>query len=288
MITAKIAQLSAGKNTRVAGVLLVLISAIIFSSAGLFVRSVNADAWVIIFWRGLFAALFTTAYIVYRGTASKEFVQMGKPGITVAIIGALGTMAFIPAFKFTTIANVSLIYAASPFIAAAIMWLWVREKPTPTILLASLAAFGGVFIIVLGSLGAINLRGDLLALWMTIAMSVLLCIYRRYPDTPAAGPAALMSLLLVAVAWVFTDPFQVPIHEIIIMACFGLVFALASVTLAEGARRLPAAETALLSALETPLAPLWAWLLFTEIPVTLTVVGGAIVLIAVYGSQLFN
>ncbi|MGB0799639.1 MAG: diguanylate cyclase, partial [Planktomarina sp.] len=33
-----------------------------------------ADAWVIIFWRGLFAALFTAAYIFYRGTTRKEFL----------------------------------------------------------------------------------------------------------------------------------------------------------------------------------------------------------------------
>jgi len=66
------------------------------------------------------------------------------------------------------------------------------------------------------------------------------------------------------------------------------VFSAASVTLAEGAKRLPAAETALLSALETPLAPVWAWLMFSEIPAVLTLVGGAIVLLAVYGSQLFN
>jgi len=40
------------------------------------------------------------------------------------------------------------------------------------------------------------------------------------------------------------------------MAAFGLIFAIASVTLAEGMKRIPAGETALLSTLETPLAPL--------------------------------
>jgi len=278
----------ADKSPHLLGVLLVLVSAGIFSSAGLFVKSVGSEAWVIIFWRGLFAVLFTTAYVLYRGTARKEFTQMGKSGVAVAIVGAVGTIAFIFAFKYTSIANVSLIYAASPFIAAVIMWFWMREKPTLIILLASLAAFAGVFIIVLGSVGNINLKGDLMALWMTIAMSALLCIYRRFPETPAAGPAVLMSLLLVLVAGFFADPFQAPLDDIVIMAGFGFVFAIASVTLAEGARRLPAAETALLSALETPLAPLWAWLMFSEIPAVLTLVGGVIVLLAVYGSQLFS
>jgi hypothetical protein len=43
-------------------------------------------------------------------------------------------------------------------------------------------------------------------------------------------------------------------------------------------------ETALISALEKPLAPIWAVLLFSEVPVTL--VGGSIILLAVFGSQL--
>jgi len=62
-----------------------------------------------------------------------------------------------------------------------------------------------VLIIVGGSLDGLNLKGDLLALWMTLGMAVYLCIYRRYPDTPAADPAVLLSLLLVPIAWIAGD-----------------------------------------------------------------------------------
>jgi drug/metabolite transporter (DMT)-like permease len=274
--------------TRVAGVTLVLISATVFSTAGLFVKGVESDAWAILFWRGLSAALFTTIYIAWRGSLQRELPGMGKPGLMAAIVGALATIAFIPSFKFTSIANVSLIYAAVPFAAAAIAWLWMREKPAPVVLAASGAAFSGVLIIVGGSLDSINLAGDLLALWMTLGMAGYMCIYRRYPNTPAAGPAVLLSLLLVPISWIAGDPLSAPLHEIFVMCSFGLVFALASVTIAEGARRLPAAETALLSALETPLAPLWAFMLFTEVPTAYTVLGGTIILLALFGSQWYG
>jgi drug/metabolite transporter (DMT)-like permease len=66
------------------------------------------------------------------------------------------------------------------------------------------------------------------------------------------------------------------------------VFAVASVTIAEGARRLPAAETALLSALETPLAPIWAFMLFAEMPTAYTLTGGVIILIALFASQWYG
>ena len=116
-------------------------------------------------------------------------------------------------------------------------------------------------------------------------MAVYLCIYRRYPETPAAGPSVLLSLVLVPIAWIFSDPLAAPVKEILIMCLFGVVFSIASVTLALGARHLPAGETALISALETPLAPIWAWWLLNELPPQATFLGGGIILMAVIYSQ---
>lgn len=56
---------------------------------------------------------------------------------------------------------------------------------------------------------------------------------------------------------------------------------IASVTLAEGAKRVPAGQAALLSALETPLAPVLAFMVFSEMPNVETFVGGSIVLAAI-------
>ena len=48
-----------------------------------------------------------------------------------------------------------------------------------------------------------------------------------------------------------------------------------------GARHLHAARSALISALDTPLAPLWVWLAFGLRPAVASVIGGGIVLAAV-------
>jgi drug/metabolite transporter (DMT)-like permease len=48
-----------------------------------------------------------------------------------------------------------------------------------------------------------------------------------------------------------------------------------------GARRLPAAQAALLSASEVPMAPLWVWIFFYEVPARETFIGGALVLAAI-------
>jgi len=277
---------AAMETRRRIGLVIMLASAVTFSTAGLFTKGVTADAWSVIFWRGLFAAMFTTSYVLWKGKVTEEFRYMGRAGLAVAVIGASGTAAFIPAFKLTTIANVSLIYAAAPFCAAGIAWLWFREVMERRVLIASLVAVLGVGLLVSGSLGQINFTGDMLALWTTLMMSLMMVVYRRYPGTPAAGPAALSSIFLLPACLIFVNPLDAPLHEIIIMAAFGLIFAFASVTLSEGARRLAPGEAALVSSLETPLAIIWAWAFFAERPAFMAVMGGALILLAVFGSQL--
>lgn len=267
------------------GIVLVVVSAVVFSTVGLFAKGVSAEAWAVIFWRGFFAVIFTTGYIAWRGTLNQDFLQMGTPGWVVAIVGATATAAFLTSFKHTAIANVSVIFASSPLLAIAMAWFWFKERPTNKNLIACLVAFGGVALIVQSSLGSPSLFGDLLALYMTIGMTLFIVIYRRYPNTPAAGPNVVSSLLLLPVCMVLGPPFDIPWTDFLILVVFGLVFAVASVTLTEGARRIPAGETALISLIETPLAPLFAWLILSEVPPQATLVGGTIILMAVISSQ---
>ena len=271
-----------GKRTDYSiGVILLIIAAVTYSTAGIFTKGVVAGAWSVIFWRGVFAAGFTTGWTIGNGTFRHNFFNMGKSGWAVGIIGAIGTAAFIPAFKLTSIANVSLIYAAAPLIAAMLAWLAIGERITRRTLIGSLCALMGVGIIVVGSIGSVNFTGDALALVMTTAMATIMVIYRVYPKTPGAGPSVMQSLYLIPPSFIFGTPFDTAPFEIAVLAAFGLLFAIASVTLAEGAKRVPSGQTALLSALETPLAPIFAFFIFAEIPSTATFLGGAIVLAAV-------
>ncbi len=224
------------------GVTFVVTAAITYSTAGLFTKGVDAGSWDVIFWRGFFAAALTTVWTINKGVFRQNFLGIGYSGWAVAVVGALGTAAFIPAFKLTTIANVSLIYAVSPLIAALLAWAAIGEKVSARTMVGCVCALFGVAIIVSGSIGQIGLNGDLLALWMTIAMASIMVIYRKYPKTPGAGPAVLQSVLLLPFAAMFGSPFEVERVEIYVLAAFGLLFAIASVTLAEGAKRVPSGQ----------------------------------------------
>jgi len=274
------------KPTRASGVLLVCVSAIAFSTAGLFTKGVTADAWSVIFWRGVSAAVFTLIYVVLRGEVWSELRRFRGPAVLSALLNAAGTAAFIPAFKLTSIANVAMIWASAPFLTALLAWLVLGERPGRRVMIASIIAILGVLVVVSGSFGGGNIIGDALAFWMTLMIAGMMVLYRRWPETPVALPNVLGSLLLLPFAIWLTAPMQVVSFELIILLVFGVVFALASVTFTMGARILPPAETALLSALETPLAPVGAFLLLSEMPTGAAVVGGVMIMAALVWSQM--
>ena len=264
------------------GSILVALSAVAWSTAGIFTKGVETDVWTVLLWRGLLAAGVMTAWLGWRRgrTGLSGWKHLGWAGWSAATVSSVATICFIAAFKNTTVANVAIIYATAPFAAAAIAWAWMRETPGLATLAAAGLCLAGVTVMVGGSAGTPDLTGDLLALGMTALMALMMVIMRRHPDRPmtlAVGPVSCLQL--VAIAWVMGAHLDVTARELVLLAGFGVVHASATVLLAEGVLRIQAAEAALVGALEVPLAPLWSWLILAEIPRMPTVAGGAVVLV---------
>jgi drug/metabolite transporter (DMT)-like permease len=69
------------------GILLIILSAIAYSSAGFFTRLIHLDAWTMLFWRGLFAGLMILCVIAAqeRGRTWIAFRAISRPGIAAAL-----------------------------------------------------------------------------------------------------------------------------------------------------------------------------------------------------------
>ena len=124
--------------------------------------------------------------------------------------------------------------------------------------------------------------GDLLAFGMTFSMATATVVARNFQGIPILATSALSSLLCGLVCWPLGTPLAVGTRDLGILALFGIVnFAIGLPLFTFGARLLPAIETALIGALDAPLAPLWVWLVFRETPSAATLFGGALVFFAV-------
>lgn len=154
------------------GVLLVTASTLAFSTTGFFTRLITVDAWTILFWLGLFGALFIAIYVVWehRHATYRVVSAMGWPGVVVMVASTVTMVAYIPALKLTTVANATLIAATVPFCTALLAWTWLRERPTASAVLASTMALLGVVVMVSGSTRAGSRWGDGLAVVANVAL----------------------------------------------------------------------------------------------------------------------
>jgi drug/metabolite transporter (DMT)-like permease len=275
--------------TRRAGVALVLGAVVAWSTAGLFVRLVDLDAWTVLFWRGLFACPALAALVLWtHGCGILAALRgMGAAGCLVALCGVVVSVTYVAALGLTAVADVAVVYATVPLLTAALAWLALREPLRAGVVAAGLAATVGVAVMVGGAAGERNLLGIALAVVMTGGMAAMTVLVRRHRGVPMV-PAALASALATTLVALPLASAEVPDGARLgVLALFGAVqMALGLVLFLLGSRLVPPGEAALLTCLEAPLAPVWVWLAFAELPDAATWAGGTVVLATVAGHLL--
>jgi drug/metabolite transporter (DMT)-like permease len=284
-MTEKLAPIKADATSeRMLGIVLVSASAIAFALTGVLTKSIHADPLTITCWRGFFGSILIAFYVLWRRRRSggRESLRLGWRGWLLAIEGAAASIAFISAFKFTYVANVAVIYATSPFIAALLAFLLVREKIRLQTMLAAAVSLCGVAIMMGAGLGTGHLFGDGLALLMTAGSALYMIMVRAFRDEPVVWAGAVSAFLLFVLGWFVTDPLAVSTRDVALLAAFGCSFALASILWTEGSRLIPAAEAGLLGSAEVPFAILFALVFLGEVPPVASIIGGAVVLCAVF------
>jgi drug/metabolite transporter (DMT)-like permease len=275
-------RMTAARREYRLGLVLVMAAAVAWSTSGLFTRALALDTATILFWRGLFGAMGTAVVmaVVPGAGGLRSFGRLGRAGLAYAGVTALSMLFFISALLHTSVAHVAIITAIVPFVAAYLGWVILRERPRRAAIAASLAALCGVAIMVGVSRDG-QASGDLLAVCMAVCMAGMILIARRYAGIPALAATCVASLLSAVAVLPFAG-LTLSLEELGLLALFGLVNQVLGFGLfALGARLLPPMETALITALDAPLAPFWVWLVFAETPGVATILGGAVVLAAV-------
>jgi drug/metabolite transporter (DMT)-like permease len=267
----------------------VLVSAFAFSTAGLFTRLIETDVWTMLFWRGLFGGLLIAGYVVWRDgpQAIAALRRIGRPGLVAAGCSTMATICFINALRETSVADVLVINATAPFMTAAMAWAWTGVRERRSTLVASGVALLGVVVMVVPTLGSGRLLGNGLALAMTVLISAMMVVMRHHRDVCMLPAAALSAFLCAFVVWPWASPAAVTAVDFGWLVLFGTTqFGLGQLLLTLGLRSVSATRSALIGALETPLAPAIVWLVLGEMPAIMTCLGGAIVLAAVIGDLL--
>jgi drug/metabolite transporter (DMT)-like permease len=268
-------------RSRQMGVILVAVSAVLWSTAGLFVRMADLDTWTIVAWRSLFSFLALGGIAVMQNRQQLRRVVMGQglPGVFAVCVSVVSTISYVLALRLTTVANVMIIYAALPFIATAIAYLWLREHVTVRFLIAGAIAIAGILIMANAATTLRDVAGLAAAFAMTAGFATQLVHSKRHPSLDMT----IIIALTAGVCALVTIPFMqtgIPApRQLLACALFGiLTTGLAYVLVLKGGRLITSGEAGFISMLDVILGPLWVWLFFGERP-TQTVIGGGVIVL---------
>jgi drug/metabolite transporter (DMT)-like permease len=265
------------------GQLYVALAAIAWSTAGVLQRQLTLDTPTQVAGRALFAGVALLVYVAVfeRGRVVQGFRSIGVAGIAVALCVAAASGAFISALNHTSVARVLFILALAPVLAAVLARVFLGEPITGRTVVAMALALAGVALM-LGAPGEGDLVGDGLAFLAVFAFALMIVITRYRHDVSMAPATCLAQVILVAVFLPLATPSAITGEDVIWLAALGIgQIGLGFMLLTVGARLIPAAQVGLITLLEVVLGPLWVWLALDERPSTATLIGGAIVIVAI-------
>lgn len=268
------------------GALLVFGSAAIWSFGGAIARFLSVtDSWTVVFWRSFFAAAFLLGFMLWRqgwrGTG-QLFGAMGLAGVGVALCFATASTSFVVALAHTTVANILLMQAGVPLIAALMAFVLFRERISAGTWLAIAAVLLGVGIMVSGSIvGQVSPVGDGLALLIAVVFAGATVITRRHADVAMMPAVCLGTVIAACVAGALGTDFRINAADTGLLFLFGaLNLGLGMALFVSGVRLLPSALAALIGTAEPVLGPVWVWLVHGEVPGARTLIGGTVVFVA--------
>lgn len=246
------------------------------------IRLANGEPWTILLLRtGMTFLSALVVWAIWRSFSPKAPQLIpGRTGLIVAALYGVGSITFVTGVFNTSTANLVFILAFNTVFAAALSWIFLKERPQTVTLVTMAVMIVGVLIIVGSSLGTGHLFGDLMGLCSAFFIACAITISRS--SGKDMGFTALVGVILpcmVAAFMVSKGGFQVEAPWWILFNG-AVIMPISFFCLANGPKYISGAEVAMFYLLETVLAPVWVWMIFSEVPSRNSLIGGVILITA--------
>ncbi len=254
------------------------------------IRLANGEPWSILVTRAgmtLLAAL--VIWTIWRIITPKAPQLIpGRAGLAATALYGIAAVTFIAAVFNTSTANLVFILAFNPVFSALLSWLFLGERPRPATFLTMAAMIVGVAIIVSDSMGSGHLWGDVLALSTALCIAGAITISRASGKdmgfTPLVGvvlPFLVAAFVVGKSSYQVSEPGWIVFNGAVIMP-------VSFFCLAAGPRYISGPEVSMFYLLETVLAPVWVWMIFSEVPSRNSLIGGAILIVSLVAHSLWQ
>jgi drug/metabolite transporter (DMT)-like permease len=237
-----------------------------------------------LFWRSFLGGLtvLMLSLLLDRRPQRGAFWRLSGFEWGFSLLTAVAMISFVSAFYFASVADVTFIYGAFPIITVVLSAWLLKTGIARVDVLCAIGVALGVVLIFQGQTSLHNALGSLLSFVAVVMFALETVGAKRFPQVDmvkitysGAFMAALMLLPFAHfsgtsgqdLAWLWLYGF---LNIGVGFGCFLL-----------GVRRVPTVWASLMCRVEIPLAPLWAFVLFGETVTRDSLIGGAVIVVAV-------
>ncbi|HHW23466.1 MAG TPA: EamA family transporter [Clostridiaceae bacterium] len=264
------------RNSKSSAVILLIITAVMWSLGGILIKSINAHSLAIAGVRSAISCVIISLY-VRKPKFTWSFTQLGA-----AVAYALTVILFVAGTKLTTAANAILLqYTAPVFVALLGAWL-LKEKPGLVDWLTILVVIGGMILFFMDSIDIRGFLGNILALSSGVSFALFTILMRMQKDGSPIESVILGNAItaVAGVPFIFTA-----VHDTkgwVCLIILGVVqLGIPYILFSKAIKSSRAIEASLITMIEPVLNPVWVSIIIGEVPGILSIAGGVIVITAV-------
>ncbi len=279
-----------GARAHVSPHLLVFGAAVLWSTGGLFIKLGRAGGLTdaeLSCGRALFSVVTVALLTRHEG------FRLNRVTAAASVLYALLLFLFVRATMLTTAASAIFLQYTAPIYILLLEPLFYRERYRWQDFLVVVGCLGGMALFFVGQLNPNEVRGNLTALGSGLCFA-LFYLLLRHPRARAVNRASSviygnLLLALVTLPAFIKGAGKLPGANLLVVAYLGIVqigfaYTLLTLGIARGVKSL---EAGIIGYIEPVLNPVWVFIFLRERPSRYALVGGAIIIAAVFAHTLW-
>ncbi|MEO6653715.1 MAG: DMT family transporter [Ilumatobacteraceae bacterium] len=250
----------------------------------------GADAFQYLLWRsvGIIVVIEGWRLIRRRSSHTVTAFTSGPRMVAANACLLLASLGFVYAVKSTSASTAVFLGSTTPLFGVLTARVFLGERANWRTMSAIVVAFVGLYIMVSANFETGDIIGNLAALTAAIGFAGYTTIVRSAPDrdwSPVLPGYSVWMIAICAVVIVAHGDRLAPAPPDVAWALLhGALFIVGGTFLYNGAsKHVPASAMTVFVQSEMVLVPVWAFLVLAERPAPTTLVGGALILVAVVG-----
>ena len=258
------------------GVGLMLVCAVLWSTAGLFIKSVPWNSMVLAGWRGLAATL--TLWLFMRKMHYRVRIDMRTVLIGLCVSGT--SILFLIANRLTTAANAIVLQYTSPVFLVVLSMLIFRRRYRAADYVTVIITVCDIALFFFDQLTPGGMLGNILALIDGVTMGGVYLFTGESDEERRLSGIFLGLAVTTAVGIPFTVayPPEVTVTSVLAVIAMGVLqlglpYALYSIAV----KHCPTLACTLIASLEIILSPVWVWIFLGEMPGMFAILGSVVV-----------